>query len=184
MLGKNWYEGLLERVFIFPESHDVAGVTFIIRTAFLYLFWLLLIKKSPCMCKILHASGLGAFEGLLIIHLWPTHPFTYVSHLSTHISSSTHILLIYLLTYPITPPPTYISSYHIIIHPSLHLPPTHLWPLIHTSTHSPIYFSICLSVYPPVHPSIHHLSIHPISTHLPMHTSSLWFIHWCTHPLI
>lgn len=45
-LGKNWYEGLLERVFIFPESHDVAGVTFITRMAFLYLFWLLLIKKS------------------------------------------------------------------------------------------------------------------------------------------
>lgn len=30
--------GLLERVFIFPESHGVASVTFIIRKAFLYLF--------------------------------------------------------------------------------------------------------------------------------------------------
>jgi hypothetical protein len=46
VLEKNWYEGLVERVFIFPESHDGTESALIIRTAVLYLFWLRLIKQS------------------------------------------------------------------------------------------------------------------------------------------
>lgn len=121
-----------------------------------------------------------------------SHPFN-----ETLICAPTHPL-VYLFIYPLTHPPTYLTSHSSIIYPLVpHISTFICYLSIYPPTNPSSHLSICVSTYlptihspppafhpltqPPIHPSLHpfiHLCIH-----LPAHPSIRLFIH-PTHPII
>lgn len=83
-LGQNWYEGILERIVIFSESH--IDFALIIWTIFWYPFWLLLVKIFILCVKCLMQGHQGPLKICSFPPPEPTHPCIHpaITHRSTH----------------------------------------------------------------------------------------------------